>query len=225
MRLSEPDIRRLADRHRGVGFDQLLLIEPPVSQDTDFFYRIYNRDGGEVEQCGNGLRCLARFVHRRGLTDKKVLAVETLSGVSYPEVDESGLVRVNMGEPVFELERIPFIAEKIQDRHLLSVDGRQVSVSVLSMGNPHAVVHCGDMAVSLDEVEVAVLGEAICHHPRFPKQVNVGFYQVAGRDHLHLRVYERGAGETLACGTGACAAMVVARQRKQGDDQVDRKRT
>jgi diaminopimelate epimerase len=204
--------RWLADRRFGVGADQILIVGPSGDRSrADFSYRIFNADGGEVEQCGNGARAFARFVHDRGLSDAKSIRVETISGVITPTIEANGDVTVDMGAPRFALDDIPFDARGLQSRRmsnetlwLLDVDGRVIEVGVLSMGNPHAVTIVDDV----DTAPVAVLGPQIEHHRRFPRRVNVGFLQVVDRDSTRLRVYERGAGETLACGTGACAAIV-----------------
>jgi len=198
-------IRFLADRHFGIGCDQVLLVKPASAPGLDFDYRIYNADGGEVEQCGNGARCFARFVRDQGLTDKTEIAVGTLAGPIRLFVESDGQVRVNMGEPQLEPGRIPFLAPTRALSYDLEVAGSLVSIGAVSMGNPHAVLRVPDV----DRAEVARLGPAIETHPRFPARVNVGFMQVLGADRLRLRVHERGAGETLACGTGACAAVVV----------------
>lgn len=209
-------IRELGDRHFGVGFDQLLLVEPPHSPDNDFRYRIFNNDGGEVEQCGNGARCFVRFVTEQGLTDKRAIRVETARGVIVPELAGAGLVSVDMGVPRLAPADIPFIADADAITHALDVDGRQVDVTVVSMGNPHAV----QLVADVDTAPVQQQGAAIERHPRFPERVNAGFMQVLGRGEVRLRVYERGAGETLACGTGACAAVVAGIRRGLLDGSV-----
>jgi len=200
--------RRLADRRCGVGCDQILLVEQPRSPATDFHYRIFNADGSEVEQCGNGARCFARFVTDKGLTGKRELSVGTAAGDIrlYPEAD--GMVRVDMGVPRFEPERIPFIADAAAERYPLEVEGRNLNIGVVSMGNPHAVLPVEDLATT----PVPALGARIEGHPRFPQRVNVGFMQILDAGNIRLRVYERGAGETPACGTGACAAVAVGRR-------------
>ncbi len=196
--------RFLADRRFGVGCDQILLVERPRSADTDFHYRIFNADGSEVEQCGNGARCFARFVREHGLSDKPVLRVGTASGeiTLYHEADER--VRVNMGAPLLEPAAIPFIADGVAPSYPLEVDGETLEIGALSMGNPHAVLLVDDVA----DAPLERLGPLIETHPRFPRRANVGFMAVRDRGHVDLRVHERGAGETLACGTGACAAVV-----------------
>ena len=202
--LSAEMVRRLADRHRGVGCDQLLLVEPPRDPANDFRYRIFNADGGEVEQCGNGARCFARYVLDEGLTSKREIRVETANGVIKPRIEDNGRVTVDMGAPRFAPADVPFLAEAEKPVYELRVAGFPVSVSVLSMGNPHAVQRVNDV----ERAPVTEQGPLIERHPAFPKRVNAGYMQVAARDHILLRVWERGAGETLACGTGACAAVV-----------------
>jgi diaminopimelate epimerase len=203
--LTPAQIQRIADRHFGVGCDQLLLVEAPTRADTDFRYRIFNADGGEVEQCGNGARCFARFVRDQGLTDKHEIRVETLSGVIVPRIESDGTVTVNMGPPRFTPHDIPFKADVESRKYALDVRGTHVSIGAVSMGNPHAV----QLVADVDAAPVRDQGPAIEHHERFPKRVNAGFMQVVSREHIRLRVWERGAGETLACGTGACAAVVT----------------
>lgn len=202
--LDQEQIRKLADRHFGIGCDQLLLVEKAEGQ-ADFRYRIFNADGGEVEQCGNGARCFVRYVHDHGLTQKNEIHIETLSGVISPHLEVNGNVTVNMGKPIFEPEAIPFIAEKRALTYSLELPGQPVTISAVSMGNPHAVRVVPDV----DNAPVDTEGALIESHPRFPKRVNVGYLQVMDRTHIKLRVFERGAGETLACGTGACAAVVA----------------
>lgn len=216
MMLSPQQLRTLADRHFGVGCDQVLIVEPPRGADSDFYYRIFNADGGEVEQCGNGARCFVRFVHDKGLTHKRAIRVGTLGGVIEPRLEADGQVTVNMGAPIFEPARIPFIAPAKALLYDLSVNEKLFKINALSMGNPHAVQVIDDV----DMAPVATDGPAIESHPRFPQRVNAGFMQVVDRGHIRLRVYERGAGETLACGTGACAAMVAGVQRGLLDAQV-----
>jgi len=202
--LDREQIRKLADRHFGIGCDQILLVEKADGQ-ADFRYRIFNADGGEVEQCGNGARCFVRYVHDHGLTQKNEIRIETLSGVISPHLEVNGNVTVNMGKPIFEPEAIPFIAEKRALTYPLELPGQPVTISAVSMGNPHAVRVVPDV----DNAPVDTEGALIELHPRFPKRVNVGYLQVMDRTHIKLRVFERGAGETLACGTGACAAVVA----------------
>ena len=202
--LSAAQLRRLADRHVGVGCDQILVVERAQSA-ADFRYRIFNADGGEVEQCGNGARCFVRFVHERGLSSKREIRVETLAGVIAPRLEDDGEVSVDMGAPIFDLARVPFVADRDGLVHAIDVGGHPVEVAVLSMGNPHAVQFVDDV----DAAPVAAQGPLIERHARFPRRVNAGFLQVIGPHAARLRVYERGAGETLACGTGACAAAVA----------------
>jgi diaminopimelate epimerase len=208
VRMTPKLARRIADRHFGVGCDQVLVVERPRRRDADFRYRIWNADGGEVEQCGNGARCFVRFVHDKGLTRKKQIRVETLSGVIVPRLEKDGQVSVDMGAPVFEPERVPFDATGLtisRNAWPLEVAGRVVNVAVLSMGNPHAVQTVADV----DSAPVTSEGPLIERHPRFPRRVNAGYMQILSRSRIRLRVWERGAGETLACGTGACAAVVA----------------
>jgi len=213
--------KRLADRHFGVGCDQVLLVEKPQRGDADFRYRIWNADGGEVEQCGNGARCFVRFVHDKGLTRKNEIRVETLSGVIVPRLEADGQVTVDMGAPQFDPERVPFDARGLQPvlegkRWPLELSGHEALVAVLSMGNPHAVQAVADV----DSAPVTTEGPLIERHPRFPRRVNAGYMQVLDRKRIRLRVWERGAGETLACGTGACAAVVAGIREGLLDDSV-----
>jgi diaminopimelate epimerase len=207
--LDSDSIRRLADRRFGIGCDQLLLVEPPRLTGTDFHYRIFNADGSEVEQCGNGARCFARFVHDQGLTDKTEIPVGTAAGSIVLHLERNGLVRVDMGAPVLEPARIPFQSDLCSPTYALDVDDERLTIGAVSMGNPHAVLLVDDV----DTAPVAGLGPRIESHPRFPQRVNAGFMQILSPDHIRLRVFERGAGETLACGTGACAAVVSGRLR------------
>lgn len=209
--------RRIADRHTGIGCDQILLVEQAKSAEADFGYRIFNADGGEVEQCGNGVRCFARYVREHGLCDKDEIAVETARGMVYPRLDNQGMVTVNMGAPRFEPEEIPFIADAMSSRYPLELGGGPVEVGVVSMGNPHAV----QLVEDISSAPVATLGPEIETHPRFPNRVNAGFMQVINPKSVALRVFERGVGETQACGTGACAAVVVGRQMGLLDDTVE----
>jgi diaminopimelate epimerase len=204
-RLSPDQIRFVADRHFGVGCDQLLVVEPATRPDTDFRYRIFNADGGEVEQCGNGARCFARFVREEGLTSKTEIRVETMSGIISPRIEPNGEVTVDMGAPIFEPGRIPFVAAQQAREYALDIDGVTRTIGAVSMGNPHAV----QIVADVNAAPVTSEGPKIEHHPRFPKRVNTGFMQIVDRDYIKLRVFERGAGETLACGTGACAAVVT----------------
>lgn len=216
--------QRLADRRFGVGADQMLVVEKAQSAGIDFRYRIYNADGGEVEQCGNGARAFVRFVTDKGLTGKRSIKVETMAGILEPTLEADGRITVNMGAPVLEEAQVPFDAAGLQGRAEgddtlwpLDVDGKTVWISVVSMGNPHAVQVVDDVESS----PVLSEGPLIERHPRFPQRVNAGYLQIVDRGHIRLRVYERGAGETLACGSGACAAVVAGRQRGLLDDKVD----
>ncbi|MDF1589379.1 MAG: diaminopimelate epimerase [Gammaproteobacteria bacterium] len=200
-----PQIRFLSDRRRGVGCDQLLLVETSSVSGCDFKYRIFNADGGEVAQCGNGARCFARYVRDKGLTEKETISVETASGIIYPTLHADDNVTVDMGLPRFVPEQVPFMTEQQADSYSLMLDDEQIiTIGVVSMGNPHAVVLVDDIA----RADVATLGPMIERHAQFPERVNAGFMQIVTPEHIHLRVYERGAGETQACGTGACAAVV-----------------
>ena len=203
--LTTEQICHIADRRFGVGCDQLLLVERPTQSMADFRYRIFNADGGEVEQCGNGARCFARFVFDNGLTAKTKICVETAGGIIYPELEDGGLVTVDMGSPKFEPNQIPFVADEVALSYPLLVSDHVVQISVVSMGNPHAVQVVDD----LDLAPVCNDGGLIEVHSRFPQRVNAGFMQIMDTHHIRLRVFERGAGETLACGTGACAAAVA----------------
>lgn len=214
--LTQTQIRRIADRRFGVGCDQVLLIEPPRASSTDFYYRIFNADGGEVEQCGNGARCFLRYVLDRRLTAKSEIRVGTRAGVIVPQLEKDGRVTVDMGVPQFEPARIPFDAPAQAGTYELGVDGRRVEVSVLALGNPHAV----QVVPDIERAPVASEGPLIERHPRFPQRVNAGYLQVLDRRHILLRVYERGAGETLACGSGACAAVVAGVTRGLLDREV-----
>ncbi len=205
--LTPEQARRIADRHFGVGCDQILLVEPPRNQDVAFRYRILNADGSEVAQCGNGARCFARFVRDKGLTDRDEFLVETQDGLMILSIQPDGQVRVNMGAPRLAPADIPFRAEAQAVTYPLEVDGETLTVGVVSMGNPHAVLRVPDVAAA----PVTTLGPRIEHHPRFPQRTNVGFMEVVDAGRLRLRVWERGAGETLACGSGACAAVVSGR--------------
>ncbi len=209
-------IKRLADRHRGIGFDQLLVVEPPYDPELDFHYRIFNADGSEVAQCGNGARCFARFVTLKGLTNKKDIAVSTQKGKMVLSVKEDGNVRVNMGEPVWEPNKIPFIANKFEKNYILRTTVQTVLCGAVSMGNPHCVVQVEDIQTA----NVEQLGPLLENHERFPERVNAGFMQVVNRKHIKLRVYERGAGETQACGSGACAAVAVGIMQGVLDNEV-----
>ncbi len=202
--LSAPQLKRLADRHFGVGCDQILVVENPSRDDVDFRYRIFNADGGEVEQCGNGARCFVQFVRNRGLTAKRIIRVETRGGIIEPRLEDDGQITVDMGIPRFASREIPFTSTSSAIAQPLELDGASLPVSVVSMGNPHAV----QVVDNVDDAPVLTEGPRIERHPRFPNGVNAGYMQVVDRANIRLRVWERGAGETLACGTGACAAVV-----------------
>ena len=214
--LTTAQLRFLGDRHFGVGCDQILLVEKGSRPEVDFRYRIFNADGGEVEQCGNGARCFARFVHDQGLTDKREIFVETMRGEIRPRIEADGSVTVDMGVPVFVPENIPFISSIDDLVQTLAVGGDDVFITAVSMGNPHAV----QVVANVDAAPVVSQGALIEAHPRFPQRVNAGFMQISGRQAIRLRVFERGAGETLACGTGACAAVVTGIARDLLDSPV-----
>ena len=214
--LTADQLRKIADRHFGIGCDQVLVVEKAAGPQADFGYRIFNADGGEVEQCGNGARCFVKFVHLRGLTAKTAIRVETLSGVIEPRLEPDGEVNVNMGAPVLDLAEVPFTASKPGLVQSINVAGTAVEVAVLSMGNPHAV----QVVQDVDIAPVLLQGPLIEHHPQFPNRVNAGYMQVVDRHSIRLRVFERGAGETLACGTGACAAVVSGIERGLLDSPV-----
>jgi diaminopimelate epimerase len=210
-------ISKLADRHVGIGFDQMLVVEPARNPDTDFYYRIFNADGGEVSQCGNGARCFVRYVHDKGLSAKNAIRVETRSGIIEPRLEKDGRVSVNMGVPIFEPGRIPFVAQRQAPTYSLEVGSRELEISAISMGNPHAV----QVVADVDAAPVASEGPLIERHPRFAQRVNAGYMQIMDRGHIKLRVFERGAGETLSCGTGACAAAVAGIMRGLLDSPVN----
>jgi diaminopimelate epimerase len=214
--LTPAQARFLADRHFGVGCDQILVVEKAMRPDTDFRYRIFNADGGEVEQCGNGARCFVRFVHDKGLTAKRAIRVETKGGLIEPRLEDDGLVTVDMGVPRFEPTHVPFVTESDALVQPLNVGAAAVDITALSMGNPHAV----QVVANVDAAPVAEQGPLIENHPRFPQRVNAGFMQVVDRHAIRLRVFERGAGETLACGTGACAAVAAGIARGLLDSPV-----
>ena len=203
-------IRRLADRHFGIGFDQLLIVEPPDVPNADFKYRIFNADGSEVEQCGNGVRCFARFVHERKLTTKTKIKVQTKAGIVEPELGLNGWVRVNMGYPKFLPQEIPFFADEPENLYDIDLlNNEKLTIDVVNMGNPHAVTVVPNVLTA----DVATIGPQVESHERFPQRVNAGFMQIVDEKHARLRVFERGVGETLACGTGACAAAVSGMRR------------
>lgn len=203
--LSPPQIRRLADRHFGIGCDQVLVVAPPLQADADFRYRIFNADGGEVAQCGNGARCFARFVREEGLCDRDEIHVQTEAGRLVLRHRDDGMVTVNMGIPRHAPAEIPLAAEAESPCYGLEIGGESVEFGSVSMGNPHAVLRVADVG----QAPVARLGPMLESHPMFPQRANIGFMQIVDRHHARLRVYERGSGETLACGSGACAAAVV----------------
>ena len=209
-------IRRLSDRHFGIGFDQLLLVEPPYDPEQDFHYRIFNADGSEVQQCGNGARCFARFVRLKGLTNKDRIAVSTMSGRIVLQVEQDGQITVNMGVPEFEPGKVPFRAQKAEKTYLLRVAEQTVMCGVVSMGNPHCVLN----VESVKTAPVETLGPLLESFDRFPERVNVGFMEVVSAGEIRLRVFERGAGETMACGTGACAAAVIGMHQGKLRDRV-----
>jgi diaminopimelate epimerase len=195
----------IADRRFGIGCDQILLIENPSSKDVEFCYRIFNQDGSEVSQCGNGARCFARFVSEKGLTQSTRISVSTLAGELELIIEETGLIAVDMGAPNFALSTIPFIADDVADNYTIDIESETLTASVLSLGNPHVVFQVDNV----DQANVAGIGKGLQSHNRFPEQVNAGFMQVVDQSNFRLRVFERGAGETLACGSGACAALVA----------------
>ena len=203
-------IQRLADRHFGIGFDQLLIVEPPDVPNADFKYRIFNADGSEVEQCGNGVRCFARFVHERKLTTKTKIKVQTKAGIVEPELGLNGWVRVNMGYPKFLPQEIPFFADEPENLYDIDLlNNEKLTIDVVNMGNPQAVTVNPNVLTP----DVATIGPQVESHERFPQRVNAGFMQIIDEKHARLRVFERGVGETLACGTGACAAAVSGMRR------------
>ncbi|EFE96941.1 MULTISPECIES: diaminopimelate epimerase [Serratia] len=209
-------IRRLADRHLGIGFDQLLVVEPPYDPELDFHYRIFNADGSEVAQCGNGARCFARFVRLKGLTNKRDIRVSTQTGRMVLSVTDDDLVCVNMGEPNFDPQTVPFRAAKAEKTYIMRAAEHTVLAGVVSMGNPHCVLQVDDVKTA----KVELLGPVLESHERFPERANIGFMQVVSRDRIKLRVYERGAGETQACGSGACAAVAVGIQQELLSEEV-----
>jgi diaminopimelate epimerase len=216
LELTAQQLRFIADRHFGVGCDQILQVEAPRESGTDFYYRVFNADGGEVEQCGNGARCFVRYVRAKGLTAKTEIRVGTRTGMIVPRLEADGQVTVDMGVPVFDPPRLPFGAPKRALTYDLEIDEKHLVISAISMGNPHAVQIVDDV----DAAPVASEGPRIEGHARFPQRVNAGYMQVLDRRHIRLRVYERGAGETLSCGTGACAAAVAGIMRGLLDAHV-----
>jgi len=212
-----PDlVREMADRHFGIGFDQLLLVEPPNHAGIDFTYRIFNTDGQEVGQCGNGARCVGKFVLESGLTTKKNIRFGTLERDLEVHLQDNGQIAVNMGVPNFEPKDIPFDAPRYADSYQINVNGEQVELAAVNLGNPHAVL----IYDNIKQGQLERLGKKLECHPRFPERVNVGFMQCVDRGHIYLRVYERGVGETLACGSGACAAVVIGRVKNLLDAEV-----
>jgi diaminopimelate epimerase len=209
-------VRQLSDRHFGIGFDQLLLVEKPVSTNADFKYRIFNADGGEVAQCGNGARCFARFVRDKKLSEKNEITVDTDAGQLLLHFDEENLITVNMGVPKHKPVEIPLLAEHESKLYTVTVKGSEHAFGAVSMGNPHAVIQVNDVK----NAPVAELGKALESHPFFPERANIGFMQVIDRHHIKLRVFERGAAETLACGSGACAAAVIGIEQNLLDNEV-----
>jgi len=220
--LDSSRLRALADRHTGIGFDQALMLEPPRDAGSRVYYRIFNSDGTEVEQCGNGARCIAALLHARAPDLGRDLVMGSVGGVVHARIRDDGLVSVDMGVPNFDPRALPMNAADGAGAaapalmYSLKVDGVDVEIGAVSMGNPHAVLRVSDVKTA----PVARFGPSIEHHPRFPKRTNVGFMQIVDRGHLRLRVFERGAGETLACGTGACAAVAVGRQQGLLDEEV-----
>ena len=209
-------VRHLADRHRGIGCDQVLIVEAARSSDSDFFYRIFNADGSEVAQCGNGARCFARYVRDKGLTDQDTIRVETISGFMTLQIESDDQITVNMGIPHLEPVDIPLRRDNRADSYEINVDGQAIKFGAVSLGNPHAVIRVEDICAA----PVATLGPILESHGDFPERANIGFVQISDPSHLILRVYERGSGETEACGSGACAAMIIARQHGWVDDSV-----
>ncbi|MCF6235982.1 MAG: diaminopimelate epimerase [Gammaproteobacteria bacterium] len=214
--LAEEQIRLMADRHFGIGCDQLLMVENSKEANVDFHYRIFNADGSEAEQCGNGARCFARFVRDHYLTDKNNIIVSTATGIIKLHIEADGQVSVNMGLPKFEPEQIPFKAPALAGRYFLDLEDQRVEIGAVSLGNPHAVLQVDHVAAAA----VHQLGSEIESHPRFPDRVNVGFMEVVTRNYIRLRVFERGSGETLACGSGACAAVAVGQRQGIIDQNV-----
>lgn len=214
--LSNDQIKKLADRNFGIGFDQLLVVEPPYDPELDFHYRIYNADGSEVSQCGNGARCFARFVRMKGLIQRNKIKVSTHSGKMTLFIEKDGNVTVNMPVPELEPNKIPFVAQKTEGTYILRTESETVLCGAVSMGNPHCVLTVDNVA----DAPLDTLGKELSHHERFPEDVNVGFMEVVSPEFIKLRVYERGAAETLACGSGACAAVVIGQIQKKLANEV-----
>jgi diaminopimelate epimerase len=214
--LRPEQLRMLADRRSGIGFDQALVLEPPQRADSAVFYRIFNSDGDEVEQCGNGARCIAALLHRRGLTVNGAITLDSPAGPIAARIGSDGRVSVDLGIPNFDPRSLPFAAPGEADSYALAVEGQELTIGAVSLGNPHAVL----TVPAVDSAPVATLGAAIERHPRFPQRVNAGFLQIVARGEVRLRVFERGAGETKSCGTGACAAVAVGRRRGLLDPEV-----
>ena len=216
VRVTASMARRLADRHLGIGCDQVLVVEPPSDKTLDFDYKIFNSDGGEVEQCGNGARCLARFIRDRNLSGKNTIQVKTMNRIISLTINKDKLVSVDMGIPALEPSDVPIVESTKLTTYAININNEQFDISAISMGNPHAVLFVDNV----ESAPVSKIGQELQSHAQFPKQVNVGFAQVMNRQHLKLRVYERGAGETRACGTGACAAPVAAIQQHLADSPL-----
>ena len=214
---SPEKIKQLSDRNFGVGFDQLLVVEPPYDPDQDFHYRIFNADGSEVSQCGNGARCFARFVKDKGLIHRNKIMVSTKAGKMALHLEKAGQVTVNMGKPIFDPASVPFTANKQESTYIIRDKGTTHFCGVVSMGNPHCVLQVND----LDKAEVDKIGKLLVAHERFPEGANIGFMQIIDENNIRLRVYERGAGETLACGSGACAAVAVGRIQGKLNESVE----
>lgn len=213
---SKDKIKRLADRNVGIGFDQMLMVEPPYDPEQDFHYRIFNADGNEVNQCGNGARCFARFVRMRGLTNKNTIEVSTKAGRLKMYLEKDGQITVNMGKPVFEPSQIPLKANKQEGTYVIRADDHTLFCGAVSMGNPHCVMQVDD----IKQAQVDRFGGILCQHERFPEGVNVGFMQILQANHIKLRVFERGVGETQACGSGACAAVAIGRTQGKLSQEV-----
>lgn len=216
LRLDSSSIRKIADRRHGIGCDQLLVAEPATVADCDFFFRVYNTDGSESGQCGNGVRCFHRFLLEQGLSEHFTLRHQTTTTLMTTHMCDDGMVTVDMGEPVFAPAKVPFLASEAADVYPLSLSDRTLEIGAVSMGNPHAVVYVTD----LDDKVVSTNGPLIESHDRFPERANAGFAQVIDRQNIRLRVFERGVGETLACGSGACAAVAVGIRQKRLDESV-----